>query len=118
MRILVAETDLQLLAEMRQALEQAGHEVTVANDGMVAWGYLLDTPAPDLLMTRLHFGPGVPPGTALGLHAAAHHPRIPVVYIPATAKRAALADPEHGAILVKPFPMTDLVAAVTWLAGK
>ena len=34
MRILVAETDSICLGEMKQALEQAGYEVTMAGDGM------------------------------------------------------------------------------------
>jgi DNA-binding response OmpR family regulator len=69
MRILIAETDLAFLTEVKLALEAGGHEVIVANDGMGAWGYLAGTTPPDLLITRLHLGLGSPPGTALGLHA-------------------------------------------------
>jgi DNA-binding response OmpR family regulator len=112
MRILIAETDLEFLAEVELALEQAGHDVIVANDGMGAWGCLAGTAPPDLLITRLHLGAGSPPGTALGLHAQSHHPRIPVIYIPADGERAKLVDPAHGAILVKPFPVGDLVATI------
>jgi DNA-binding response OmpR family regulator len=115
MRILIVETDLQFLAEMKQGLEQAGHQVTVANDGMGAWGYLTGTDPPDLLVTRLHIGTGSPPGTALGLQAHAHDPPIPVVYIPATAELAKLADPEHGAILTKPFTVTELLTVANQL---
>ncbi len=117
MRILIAETDLQFLAEMKQALEQVGHEVIVANDGMGAWGYLAGIQPPDLLVTRVHLGKGSPPGTALGLHAQTRRPRIPVIYIPGSMDRAAFADPEHGAILVKPFAVAELVAAVNRLLG-
>jgi DNA-binding response OmpR family regulator len=112
MRILIVETDLQFLAQMKRGLEQAGHQVTAANDGMGAWDYLTGTDPPDLLVTRLHLGSGSPPGTALGLQAQAHDPPIPVVYIPATAE---LADPEHGAILTKPFTITELVAVANRL---
>ena len=112
MRILIAETDLVLLRRMKQALEQAGHDVTAANDGMGAWGYLASSNPPDLLVTRFRLGSGAPPGTALGLHARSSQPRIPVIYIPASAERAAHADPEHGAILIKPFAVTELVATV------
>jgi DNA-binding response OmpR family regulator len=115
MRILIAETDPQLLADMKQTLEQAGYEVTVANNGMGAWPYIAGANPPDLLVTRLHLGPDSPPGTALGLHAHSRHPRIPVVYIPASAEIAKLADSEHGAILVKPFDMSELMAVIQGL---
>jgi DNA-binding response OmpR family regulator len=118
MRILVAETDLLFLREIKQALEQAGHHVTASIDAMGAWGYLAGIPPPDLLVTRFHLGPGMPPGTALGLHAHSCHPRIPVIYIPASTERAEHADPEHGAVLVKPFAVTDLVATVHRLLDK
>jgi DNA-binding response OmpR family regulator len=117
MRILIAETDLEFAGEVKRALESAGHEVTIANDGMGAWGYLAGTAPPDLLVTRLHLGRGSPPGTALGLHAQSHHPRIPVIYMTADAERAELADPHHGAVLVKPFPVGDLVATIQRLVG-
>jgi DNA-binding response OmpR family regulator len=110
MFILIAETDLQLLADMKDALEQAGHEVTVASDGMEAWGYLVNPIPPDLLVTRIHLGSGTPPGTALGLHAHSCDPCIPVIYIPGSADGATFANPEHGAILVKPFAVAELVA--------
>ena len=117
MRILVAETDLAFLAEVKRALEDSGHEVIVANDGMGAWGYLAGTAPPDLLVTRLHLGRGAPPGTALGMHAQSHIPRIPVIYIPSDAERAKLAEPEHGAVLVKPFLLEDLLATTKRLLG-
>ena len=114
MRILLAEADLLVLREMKQALEQAGHHVVASMDGMGAWGYLAGTAPPDLLVTGLHPGAGMPPGTALGLHAYRCRPRIPVIYIPTSAE-ADYADPEHGVILVKPFAVADLVATVRQL---
>jgi two-component system cell cycle response regulator CpdR len=115
--ILIAETDLLFLAEIKQALEQAGHDVTACSDGMSAWDSLVCAAPPDLLVTRCHLGPGMPPGTALGLHAQSCDPRIPVVYIPASVDLAQYADPAHGAVLVKPFAVTELVAAVGRLVG-
>jgi CheY-like chemotaxis protein len=109
MRILIAETDLTLLHKMKRALEGVGYQVSISNNGMGAWGYLASANPPDLLITRLRLGAGAPPDTALGLHAQlAHTPRIPVIYVPLNAERAKLADPEHGAILVKPFAMSEL----------
>jgi CheY-like chemotaxis protein len=117
-RILVAETDLLLLAEMTHALENAGHDVTASTHGMGAWDYLVATPPPDLLVTQIHLGPDMPPGTALGLRAGSHVPPIPVIYIPASIELAKHADPGHGAILVKPFAVLELVEAVNRLLGK
>jgi DNA-binding response OmpR family regulator len=117
-RILVAETDLVCLHEMQQALEQAGHDVTVANDGMTAWAHLTGPSPPDLLITRFRLGAGTPPGTALGLRAHFCKPRIPVIYIPASAERSRHADPEHGAVLVKPFAVTALVETVNLLRER
>jgi DNA-binding response OmpR family regulator len=119
MRILVADCDLAFLHEMKQGLEQAGYEVIVVGDGMGAWGYLAGVAPPDLVVTRLHLGSGMPPGTALGLHAHSRHPRIPVVYIPSSAERAAQhADLEHGAVLVKPFAVTQLIETVDRLLSR
>ena len=119
MRILVADSDLVFLREMKQGLEQAGYEVIACGDGMGAWGYLAGAAPPDLVVTRLHLGAGMPPGTALGLHAQTRHPRIPVVYIPSSAERAAQhADPQHGAVLVKPFAVTKLIETVDRLLGQ
>jgi CheY-like chemotaxis protein len=117
MHILVAETDLSFLFEMQRALERAGHEVSVADNGMEAWDLLSGPEPPELLVTRFHLGEGQPPGTALGLRAYSGHPRIPVLYIPASTERAMHADPDHGAILVKPFAVAELIAAVDRLVG-
>jgi CheY-like chemotaxis protein len=118
MRVLVAETDIRLLAEMKHALEQAGHDVTISNDGMHAWGYLAGAAPPDVLVTRIRLGTGMPPGTALGMRAQSSQPPIPVIYIPANAERAEHADPEHGAVLLKPFVGADLVETIARLTGN
>jgi DNA-binding response OmpR family regulator len=118
MRILVAETDSLFLDEMKQALVEAGYEVTTFTDGMRAWDCLVGPAPPDLVITRLDLGSGKPPGTALGLYAQSCHPRIPVIYVPAGTGRAEHADPGHGAVLVKPFPITDLVKTAHRLLGK
>jgi DNA-binding response OmpR family regulator len=112
MHILVVETDSLFLAEIKQALELAGHDVTTSSYGMQAWDYLVGTPPPDLLVTRIRLGPGMPPGTALGLRAHSCRPPIPVIYIPASVELARHGDSQHGAILVKPFAVTELVTTV------
>jgi DNA-binding response OmpR family regulator len=109
MYVLIAETDPELLAEMRLALEEAGHTVIAVTDGMSAWSHLTGRRRPDLLITRLHLGSGAPPGTALGLCAQASVPPIPVIYIPAKTDSAEFADPSHGAVLIDPFSVADLV---------
>jgi DNA-binding response OmpR family regulator len=112
MRILMAESDLQFLAEMKPALEKAGHKVITASDGWMGWSLLTGPAPPALLITGLHLGTGAPPGTALGLRAHAHRPRIPVVYVPTTPELAKLAHPDHGAVLSRPFVGAHLVALV------
>jgi DNA-binding response OmpR family regulator len=109
MYVLIAETDLELLADIRLALEESGHAVTVTTDGMSAWSHLVGRRRPDLLITRLHLGSGTPPGTALGLRAQASNPPIPVIYIRAKTERAEYVDRSHGAVLIKPFSVADLV---------
>ena len=109
MNVLIAETDLELLAELRPALEEAGHIVTTVTNGVSAWSHVTARRRPDLLITRLHLGSGAPPGTALGLCAQANNPPIPVLYIPANAESAEFADPSHGAVLIKPLSVLDLV---------
>jgi DNA-binding response OmpR family regulator len=109
MYVLIAETDLAFLAEMRLALEEVGHTVTAVTNGMSAWSHLVTSRRPDLLITRLHLGSGAPPGTALGLCAQANNPPIPVLYIPANAEDVEFADPSHGAVLIKPFSVAELV---------
>ena len=112
MLILIAETDVEPLKKMARALEQAGHRVTAATDGLQAWSALVGAVPPDLLVTRICLGNGKPPGTALGLRAYAHDPPIPVIYIPANPELAQHADPAHGAVLTRPFTVSDLLRTV------
>jgi DNA-binding response OmpR family regulator len=116
--ILIAETDLLFLAEMKLALEQSGYDVLSCSESMAAWDYVVGSEAPDLLVTRCRLGLGAPPGTALGLQAQSHHPRIPVIYIPSSVEMGEYADPKHGAVLIKPFAAADLIATVDQLLGK
>ena len=115
MHILVAETDSDFLHKMQHALQKAGYEVSVADNGMTAWQHLTSPAPPDLLVTRFRLSAGKPPGTALGAHAYSCQPPIPVVYIPANVDQAKYADPEHGIVLIKPFNLADLVATVRHL---
>jgi DNA-binding response OmpR family regulator len=108
LRILIAATDIPFLGEMEQALAQAGYKVIACTDGMEAWDYLASTVLPDLLITSIDLGPGMPPGTALGLHA--HADKVPVIYTPKNAEMAGHADPDHGAVLARPFDVSSLVA--------
>jgi DNA-binding response OmpR family regulator len=118
MYVLIAETDLALLAEMRLALEEVGHTVTAVTNGMSAWSHLVASRRPDLLITGLHLGSGAPPGTALGLRAQASDPPIPVIYIPANAESAKLADRSHGAVLINPVSVADLVMVASSLVRQ
>lgn len=111
-KVLIAESDLAFAAKVQLALEKAGYQVTVAEDSFRAWD-LLQSDRPSLLITRLSFGPGKVPGTALGSRAKGAG--IPVIYVPLNADGAVHASYEHGAVLIKPVEMTELVATARGL---
>jgi DNA-binding response OmpR family regulator len=77
----------------------------------------IELATPALLVDELQLVRSSPPGTALGLRAQARSPRIPVIYIPSNPERAKLAEAGHGAILIKPFALEELLAAVNRLLG-
>ena len=115
MHVLIAETDPRLRYETVTALQNVGYKVTAASDGLLAWSYLTGPRPPSLLITQIRLGVGTPPGTALGLRA--HSQRIPVIYTPTDIEMAGLADPEHGAVLVRPFAINDVLATIRRLVG-
>jgi DNA-binding response OmpR family regulator len=48
--ILLVEDDQGIALMYHNKLMQAGYQVTVAPDGVTAWRYLQDNPAPDLIL--------------------------------------------------------------------
>ena len=118
MRILIAESNLQLLAQMRHALGEAGYSVLGASDVWLALGFLTGPAPPNLLVTGLPLGSGSQPGTVLSMRAQAQRPRIPVLYVPATSELAKFANPDHGAVLIKPFAASEFVATVSRLLER
>ena len=70
MKVLVAETDTVVAAAIRSALEGDGWGVETVTSSFEAWDRLDADPPLDLLITRIVFGTGRVPGTALGARAA------------------------------------------------
>ena len=103
MGVLVAETDSVVAAAIQLALEDEGWEVAAVANSLDAWDRIGAEP-PDLLITRIVFGAGQVPGTALG--SRAHSRRIPVIYISSNVQRAVHGVAEHGAVLIKPSTLT------------
>ena len=115
MKVLIAETDVIFAAKAQLALEQAGCQVVVTEDPFRAWD-LLQSDRPDLLITRIVFGAGKVPGTALG--ARAYADKIRVIYAPLGADAAVHASDEHGAVLIRPIAITELVATAQRLLAR
>jgi DNA-binding response OmpR family regulator len=107
MKVLLVENDELSADALGYALEHAGFDVTVMCSPLQAWDHLSRNNRIDLLVTRLSFGPGQIPGTAIGARAWSNG--VPVIYIPATRELATHAVEEHGAVLVKPFAAFTLV---------
>ena len=117
MRVLVAETDSAVAKEIQATFEDDGCEAASVASSLRVWDRLDEEPTIDLLITRIMFGIGQVPGTALG--ARAQSMGIPVIYIPSSAERAVHAVVDHGAVLVKPLDMQVLAAtARTVLAQR
>jgi DNA-binding response OmpR family regulator len=115
MRVLLVESDSVLAGDIRRAFEADGHGIAISSRSLAAWDMLVSDDPPDLLITRMHFGGGHVPGTALGWRAQSEG--IPVIYIPLNAELAAHADAGHGAVLMKPFAAAELVETAKALPG-
>jgi CheY-like chemotaxis protein len=113
-RALVAEDDPIIRMLMVETLEDAGHEVLEARDGVEAFRLMDDPDAVGLVVTDFHM-PGFD-GVAVARRARARHPAIPVLFVSARADILAGAGaPEPYTALKKPFTMAELTAAVAKL---
>lgn len=106
---LVVDSDPRSLLRTSEVLEWAGMDVLPLRSVMEAWDMLRIPGQVDLLVTRMLFGPGLPNGVALGLHARHRDAALPVLYTPFTVDLATLADPVDGAILPLPFSAMNLI---------
>ena len=110
-RILLAEDDDSLRGFLGRALERAGHELTICENGDEAIAALDDGPW-DLLLTDIVM-PGAD-GIEVARVAAARQPGLRIMFITgfaAVALTAAQASPQ-AKVLSKPVHLRDLVNEV------
>jgi two-component system cell cycle response regulator CpdR len=110
-RILLAEDDDSLRGFLGRALERAGHEVTICENGDEAIASLDDGPW-DLLLTDIVM-PGAD-GIEVAREAAQRQPEVRIMFITgfaAVALSAAQSAPQ-AKVLSKPVHLRDLVAEV------
>ena len=111
--VLLVEDELLVRELASEDLGDAGFEVTVANDGDEALGYLREGRRFDLLFTDIRM-PGVTDGWQLAREARQMLPDIRVIY--ATGLGDAANGLEEGERYVrKPYSLTDLRKALTQL---
>jgi CheY-like chemotaxis protein len=109
-RILIAEDDDAVGALVMRALDQEGHEITLATDGAAALDRLTSEQGRyDLLLTDIKMP--VMDGIALALAAARDYPDIVILLMTGFAdqrERAHGLDALIHDVLTKPFTLQDL----------
>jgi CheY-like chemotaxis protein len=113
-RILIAEDDEAVGALVARALDQDGHEITLAADGAEALERLEQAEGRyDLLLTDIKMP--VMDGIALALATARNHPEIMILLMTGYAdqrERAHGLDALIHDVLTKPFTLRDLKLSV------
>lgn len=118
-KILLAEDEASVSAFVQRALVHAGHEVTVASDGIAAVtalaGGRFDMLLSDIVMPRLD-------GIALALKAGKDYPAMKILLMSGYAserQRAHNLEALAHRIVAKPFTLAEICAAVAdTLAGR
>jgi DNA-binding response OmpR family regulator len=111
-RVLLVEKDDLLAVLFELALVDAGFRVTRARHGWDAMSRLAQTPQIDALITDVSLSEG-PDGWKVARRARARFEGLPVIYM--TGGRADEWAPQHvpmGVLLLKPFPVTQMVEIV------
>lgn len=106
-RILLVEDEPQIRNIGRTALQRAGHQVLVAEDGDAALKLMCESGRIDMLISDLIM-PGSISGEKLLIWARERYPGIPILLISGYAENI----PEGYKFLAKPFSLTDLREAV------
>jgi signal transduction histidine kinase/CheY-like chemotaxis protein len=106
-RILLVEDEPQIRNIGRTALQRAGHQVLVAEDGDAALKLMCESDRIDMLISDLIM-PGSISGEKLLVWARERYPGIPILLISGYAENI----PEGYKFLAKPFSLTDLREAV------
>lgn len=110
--IVVAEDDLVLRFLMKEVLELAGHEVTVASQGALALERILEAP-PALVVTDFDMPVMTGLGLAQAMHTHSQTIHIPIILV--TGAHGALARQHEcyfGEIIDKPFTNGQLFGAI------
>lgn len=109
-QILLVEPDDLLRSLFKVALWDAGYWVVDVADGELAMAQLVRTHAPiDALITELQLRPG-PDGWTLAHNARARAADLPVIYMTgARADEWQARRVEHGALLLKPFVVAQMI---------
>lgn len=111
--ILVIDSEPNSLRQTTRVLESGALDVLALRSVMEAWDMLRVPGQIDLLVTRMHFGAGLPNGLALGRHARSRDPELPVLYTVFAADLATFADLENAAVL--PMPISpDRLVRMAW----
>ena len=114
-RILIAEDEEPLRALTARALTDSGHEVVTAVDGADALDIVTRQGGRfDLLLTDIRMP--LMDGIALALSVARDHPKIIILLMTAYAdqrERAANLDALIQDVVLKPFTLAEIKAAVT-----
>lgn len=111
-RVLLVENDELLGVLFELALCEAGYLVSRVSSGAEAVAKIAASPAIDLVITDIGLGEG-PDGWQVARRARARSPDLPVIYM--TGARADEWLPQHvplGVLLLKPFPIDQLVEMV------
>ena len=116
LRVLLAEDEAIIAMALQDALEMAGHHVTLAADGAAALAALGDCASFDALVTDLN-RPGRD-GEALVRQARAARPPLPVVVVTGSPPRDGAHELRRGGagppvvMLVKPVAADDVLRAL------
>jgi CheY-like chemotaxis protein len=118
-RILLADDDQATRDLVKRALESDGHTVDLTQDGMEALEALTGAAQPfDVLVSDVHM-PGLD-GIALARQASAANPSLKMLLMSGFAEeleRAETLQTPHLAVIIKPFTLEQVRAAVRALLG-
>jgi len=110
--VLVVEDDALIASSLVRALEANGYDATTC--GTVAAAIIaLDREPPDLVLLDLGLPDG--DGAEVAIHAARHHPALPVIVLTARdGEIDVVLSLEAGAVdyVVKPFRLAELMARI------
>ncbi len=116
--ILLVEDELLIRMVLGEALEEAGFEVSQAEDADVAAAVIGQSDAVDLLVTDIQM-PGACDGVALGRLIRARFPGMPIIYTtgrPDALRALARLGPQE-IFIAKPYAPSEIVAAARRMIG-